>query len=249
MLKIGLIGYGKAGQAVANVLQADPELELAWIARRTGQESAPRADAPPPPIVGIDRLADPDWLDRHPVDALIDFSSPAAVHRYGEAVRRRRLMLVSGISAYSDTDLAYVRSLGEDARVMSSPNITLGINFLILGARLLREIAPHADIAILEEHFRNKPEVSGTARKIAAALDVEDDSITSLRLGGIVGHHEVVFGFPHQTVRISHDAIRREAFGTGAAFALRELATLAEPGCYTFEELLMQRMRSQWLHA
>lgn len=52
MLKIGLIGYGKAGQAVANVLQADPELELAWIARRTGQESTPRADAPPPPSSG-----------------------------------------------------------------------------------------------------------------------------------------------------------------------------------------------------
>ena len=88
-----------------------------------------------------------------------------------------------------------------------------------------------------------------TTEEIAAALDVEDDSITSLRLGGIVGHHEVVFGFPHQTVRISHDAIRREAFGTGAAFALRELATQTEPGYYTFEELLMQRMRSQWLHA
>jgi 4-hydroxy-tetrahydrodipicolinate reductase len=127
--------------------------------------------------------------------------------------------------------------------------MTLGINFVILAAKLLREIAPHADIAILEEHFRNKPEVSGTARKIAEALDVEDESITSLRLGGIVGHHEVVFGFPYQTVRISHDSIRREAFGTGAAFALRELATQTEPGYYTFEELLMQRMRSQWLHA
>ena len=249
MLKIGLIGYGKAGQAVANVLQADPELELAWIARRTGQESAPRADAPPPPIVGIDRHADPDWLDRHPVDALIDFSSPAAVHRYGEAVRRRRLMLVSGISAYSDTDLAYVRSLGEDARVMSSPNITLGINFLILGARLLREIAPHADVAVIEEHFRDKPEVSGTARKIAESLDIKDDDIRSLRLGGIVGHHEVVFGFPYQTVRLVHDSIRREAFGTGAVFALRELAKRTGPGYYSFEDLLVQRLRSQLLAA
>ena len=182
-------------------------------------------------------------------DALIDFSSPAAVHRYGEAVRRRRLMLVSGISAYSDTDLAYVRSLGEDARVMSSPNITLGINFLILGARLLREIAPHADVAVIEEHFRDKPEVSGTARKIAESLDIKDDDIRSLRLGGIVGHHEVVFGFPYQTVRLVHDSIRREAFGTGAVFALRELAKRTGPGYYSFEDLLVQRLRSQLLAA
>ena len=249
MLKIGLIGYGKAGQAVANVLGADPILKLEWIARRTKPDTDGVSSDGATPIIGLDSIDLSEWLDTHPVDALVDFSGPEAVYLYGEEVRRRKLMLVTGISAYSDVELAYIRSLGETARVICSPNITLGINFVILAAKLLREIAPHADIAILEEHFRNKPEVSGTARKIAAALDVEDDSITSLRLGGIVGHHEVVFGFPHQTVRISHDAIRREAFGTGAAFALRELATLAEPGCYTFEELLMQRMRSQWLHA
>ena len=249
MLKIGLIGYGKAGQAVANVLGADPSLKLEWIAKRTNLGTDRVSNDGATPVIGLDAIDLPEWLDAHPVDALVDFSSPEAVHLYGEEVRRRKLMLVTGISAYSEVELAYIRSLGKEARVICSPNITLGINFVILAAKLLREIAPHADIAILEEHFRTKPEISGTARKIAAALEVEDESITSLRLGGIVGHHEVVFGFPHQTVRISHDSIRREAFGTGAAFALRELATLAEPGYYTFEELLLQRMRSQWLHA
>lgn len=249
MLKIGLIGYGKAGQAVANVLQAEPDLELSWIARRTGHALDDGSAPDTTPLIGIERLARSDWLDTHPVDALIDFSSAEAVHHYGEEVRRRKLMLVTGISAYSDGDLAYVRSLGADTRVMSSPNITLGINFLILAAKLLREIAPYADVAVIEEHFRDKPEVSGTARKIAESLDIKNDDIRSLRLGGIVGHHEVVFGFPYQTVRLSHDSIRREAFGTGAIFALRELAARTEPGYYSFEELLMQRLRSQWLGA
>ena len=234
---------------MANVLGADPSLKLEWIAKRTNLGTDRVLSDGATPVIGLDAIDLPEWLDAHPVDALVDFSSPEAVNLYGEEVRRRKLMLVTGISAYSDVELAYIRSLGETARVICSPNMTLGINFVILAAKLLREIAPHADIAILEEHFRNKPEVSGTARKIAEALDVEDESITSLRLGGIVGHHEVVFGFPYQTVRISHDSIRREAFGTGAAFALRELATQTEPGYYTFEELLMQRMRSQWLHA
>ncbi len=249
MLKIGLIGYGKAGQAVANVLQAEPDLELSWIARRTHQDALDESGSSSTPVIGLDQIDLANWLDKHPVDALVDFSGPEAVRLYGEEVRQRRLMLVTAISAYSDADLAYIQSLGEDARVMSSPNITLGINFLILAARLLREIAPHADIAILEEHFRDKPEVSGTARKIAESLDLQDSNITSLRLGGIVGHHEVVFGFPYQTVRLSHDSIRREAFGTGAAFALRELAARTEPGYFSFEDLLMQRMHTQWLQA
>jgi 4-hydroxy-tetrahydrodipicolinate reductase len=86
--------------------------------------------------------------------------------------------------------------------------------------------------------------MSGTARKIAKTLDLDHDRITSLRLGGIVGLHEVIFGFPHQTVRITHESIRREAFGTGAAFALGELSK--QPyGFYTFDDLLMTMIREQ----
>jgi 4-hydroxy-tetrahydrodipicolinate reductase len=83
---------------------------------------------------------------------------------------------------------------------------------------------------------------------MARTLDLDEARITSLRLGGIVGHHEVVFGFPHQTVRLTHDSIRREAFGTGAAFALRELRQ-REAGFYTMEELIAGVMRGQLLAA
>lgn len=98
------------------------------------------------------------------------------------------------------------------------------------------------DVEILEQHFREKPEVSGTARKMAQSLELDEERITSLRLGGIVGHHEVIFGFPYQTVRLIHSAIKREAFGTGAAFALSELLD-QPPGFYTFDDLLMKRVR------
>jgi hypothetical protein len=142
MLKIGLIGYGKAGQAVANVLGADPSLKLEWIAKRTNLGTDRVSNDGATPVIGLDAIDLPEWLDAHPVDALVDFSSPEAVHLYGEEVRRRKLMLVTGISAYSDVELAYIRSLGETARVICSPNMTLGINFVILAAKLLREIAP-----------------------------------------------------------------------------------------------------------
>ncbi|WP_296494213.1 dihydrodipicolinate reductase C-terminal domain-containing protein [Rhodoferax sp.] len=243
MIKVGLVGFGKAGQAVAQVLQEDPRYELCWIARRSAAtETAPGMDVP---VVG---LTTPDewgqWLDTHPVDALVDFSRPESLHLYGEQVRARGLMLVSAISAYSDTDLAYAHTLAADARVLCSPNITVGINFLMMAARLLRKIAPFADVEIVEQHFRDKPEVSGTARKIAQTIDVNEDHITSLRLGGIVGHHEVIFGFPYQTVRLIHNSIERRAFGTGAAFALAELAKCGN-GFYTFEDLMMLMVQKE----
>lgn len=248
MIKIGLMGYGKAGQAVAEVLRTDPRFELCWIARRTTPTQAETLPASAIPIIGLNDVNLSNWLDAHPVDALVDFSSADTVLLYGEEVRKRQLMLVSAISAYSEEQLSYVRSLGADTRVLCSPNMTVGINFLILAARLLRTIAPFADVEILEQHFRDKPEISGTARKIADSLSIDNERITSLRLGGIVGHHEVIFGFPYQTVRLIHNSIERKAFGTGAAFALSELATCVN-GFYTFDDLLMRKVRSQLAEA
>ncbi|MDD5028160.1 MAG: dihydrodipicolinate reductase C-terminal domain-containing protein [Rhodoferax sp.] len=240
MIEVGLVGYGKAGHAVAQVLRDDPELELCWIARH----SAGATEDAGTPIVA---LADADWapwLDAHPVDALVDFSKPESLHSYGEPLRQRRVSLVSAISAYRPQDLDYARTLGADTRVMCSPNITVGINFLMMAAKLLRQIAPFADVEILEQHFRDKPEVSGTARKIAQTLQVQDERITSLRLGGIVGHHEVIFGFPYQTVRLIHESIERRAFGTGAAFALKQLES-CDNGFYTYDDLMMRLVRQE----
>lgn len=246
MIRVGLMGYGKAGVAVAKVLRADPGFELCWVARRSAANTAETLPDSDIPVVGLDSINLSDWLDAHPVDALVDFSTPEAIFSYGEEVRRRRLMLVSAISAYSENQLAYARSLGADTRVLCSPNITVGINFLIMAAKLLREIAPLADVEIVEQHFRDKSEISGTAKKIAESLEVGDERITSLRLGGIVGHHEVIFGFPYQTIRLIHDSIKREAFGTGAAFVLNELAGCPN-GFYTFDDLLTQKVRCQIL--
>lgn len=239
MIKVGLVGYGKAGKAVADVLAQDERFELCWIARRSNKPTATEI-----PVTRLDKTTFSDWLAQHPVEAVVDFSDSEAVLEYGEALRQHRLMLVSAISSYPASTLSYMRTLGDDIRVMNSPNITLGINFLMLAARLLRRIAPFADVGIVEQHFRDKSEVSGTAKRIAETLSVDEDEITSLRLGGIIGHHEVIFGFPHQTVRLIHDSIRREAFGTGAAFALALLAT-RPAGFYTYEELLLDMLRRE----
>lgn len=246
MLKVGLMGYGKAGQAVARVLAEDARYSLQWVMRHhPGAESTLPA-YPGIPIAAMEKVDFEAWLDAHPVDAIVDFSAEDTVYSYGEALRARKIMLVTAISGYSPLHLHYLRTIGQDTRVLCSPNITLGINFLLLAARLLRGIAPFADVEIVEQHFREKPEISGTARKLAESLELGNDKVTSLRVGGIVGHHEVIFGFPHQTVRLVHDAIRREAFGTGAAYALEALS--AQPvGFYEFDALLLATIREQLL--
>ena len=64
-----------------------------------------------------------------------------------------------------------------------------------MAAQIFQNILPHADIEIIEEHFRNKNEVSGTAKKIADTLGLDEETqINSIRVGGIVGKHKVIFG-------------------------------------------------------
>ena len=78
----------KAGQAVAEVLHHDPRYELAWIARR--QPLAQDQSRPcGVPVLAMEQGALDPWLDAHPVDALVDFSTADAIYQYGEAVRQR----------------------------------------------------------------------------------------------------------------------------------------------------------------
>ena len=62
-----------------------------------------------------------------------------------------------------------------------SPNITLGVNYLLFASRYLKKIAPWVDIEIIEEHFKDKQGLSGTAIKIADALDISKEEINSIR--------------------------------------------------------------------
>jgi 4-hydroxy-tetrahydrodipicolinate reductase len=246
MIRVGLMGFGKAGQAVATVLQQQPDMQLAWVMRQHANPQNSTIADTSIPVLALDQVSWNECLNQYPIDALIDFSRSEALHQYAQPIAERGIDLVTAISAYAEADMKLLQQLGQQTRVLSSPNITLGINFLMLAAGLLRRIAPFADVEIVEQHFREKPEVSGTARKIAERLDLHEDQITSLRIGGIVGHHEVIFGFPHQTVRLTHESIRREAFGTGAAYALR-LLHQQSTGFYTFDQLLLQQIQQELL--
>ena len=243
-IKVGLVGFGKTGRAVASVLLLDKTIDLVWVVRK----SHALENRSVPEFLGVDSDEDGSihWIGdvdfetlqvNTPVDAIIDFSAETGMDYYGELAAAQGITIISAISALPEARIKELKKYGETTRVLWSPNITLGINFLIIAAKTLQKIAPFADISILEEHFKGKEEVSGTARKIAQALSHDEDEIRTIRAGGIIGVHEVLFGFPFQTVRIKHESIAREAFGNGAEFALKEL-TLQPHGFYTMEDLV-----------
>lgn len=248
-MKVGIIGFGKTGKAVASVLLESKQTNLQWVIRRTKllehrsvSEFLGVESDEPGLIYGKDEFSACELLDKFPVEAIIDFSSEDGIDYYGEEAARRGIAIISAVSHYPEDAIKKLHELSMRTVVMHSPNITLGINFLIIAAKVLKSIAPYTDIEVIEEHFKKKPEISGTARIIAKELDVSEQNIKSIRAGGIIGVHEILFGFPFQTVRLRHESVTREAFGNGILFAVQNLQ--GKPtGFYTMEDLLLPYFR------
>lgn len=243
-IRIGLVGFGKTGKAVASVLLQNKEFSMEWVLRRKKTLNMRSAseflgiDSPDPGIIySSEMILVPELLEKHPVDIIIDFSSTDGIYTYGKVAAEKGIKIISAISHYSDKEKRYLKMLSRQTTVFWSPNITLGVNYLMFASRYLKKIAPWVDIEIVEEHFKGKEGISGTAMKIAGALELEKGQINSIRVGGIVGKHEVIFGFPHQVVRISHESISREAFGNGVVFVAKNILE-KDKGYYIFEDIL-----------
>ncbi|NCC99460.1 MAG: dihydrodipicolinate reductase [Bacteroidia bacterium] len=248
-MKIGLIGFGKTGKAVASVILQNKEYSLEWVLRksiklenRNVSEFLGIQSDETGLIYSSSKIEINELLDKHPVDVIIDFSSNTGIYLYGKPASDRKIKIISAISHYGENEKKLLKELSTNTVVFWSPNITLGVNYLIFAAKLLKKLAPNVDIEVIEQHYKGKDGVSGTATKIAKALDLGDSEINSIRVGGIVGKHEIVFGFPHQTVRLIHESISREAFGNGVLFVVENLVNKSE-GLYKFEEILMQHFK------
>lgn len=244
-LRVGLVGFGKTGRAVANILFQSTEVNLCWVLRQSerlshrsvgeyfGIEGEDEAE-----ILSVQEYRANDLLEQRPVDVIVDFSGVDGIGYYGDAAAAQGVAIITAISQYPENTHTILQALAQRTRVIYSPNITLGINFLLIAGKILKNIAPDTDIEIIEEHFRTKPETSGTARVIAKELELDSENIKSIRAGGIIGTHEILFGFPYQNVRLKHESISREAFGNGVLFAINNLPA-KRTGLYTMEDLLI----------
>ncbi|MBL7720333.1 MAG: hypothetical protein JNL72_15960 [Flavipsychrobacter sp.] len=247
MVNIGLIGFGKTGKVIAGELLNEPTVNLQWVLRRTHTEEGEFAGQ----LLGLHKnegaIYSSEGLDydaffsQHPVDIVVDFSHYSTIGVYHQAIKKAGFGLVSAISNYPEEGIEKINDIAGTARVLYSPNITLGINFLIVISEVLQKIAPWADIEIIEEHFRSKPEISGTAVRIANVLGLTHEKhINSIRIGGIVGKHEVIFGLPNQTIRLTHETNNRAAFGQGIIFGIKYLADKG-PGLYSMDQIIKEK--------
>jgi 4-hydroxy-tetrahydrodipicolinate reductase len=167
-------------------------------------------------------------------EVMVDFTAPEAVVGNVRAALEREVPCVVGTTGWQPESLA---SLAEERGVVLfvAPNFAIGA---VLMMRLAEQAAKHLPRAeIIELHAETKKDApSGTAKATAERLGGAE--IHSVRLPGLVGHQEVLFGGQGQLLTIRHDAFGREAYVPGVLLALERLHTLP-PGLTVGLETLL----------
>lgn len=190
-------------------------------------------------------------------DVIIDFSHHSAVADVLAYAKKTGCGAVIGTTGHTEEEKALIFEAAKSVPVFYSGNMSLGIAVL---CRLAREAArnfPDADIEIVEIHHNRKVDApSGTAKMLFEAVkEVRPEAqancgragegkrtpaeigISSLRMGNVVGIHEVHICTPSQTLSLRHEAHNRAMFADGAVAAARFLAGKG-PGLYNMTHFL-----------
>jgi 4-hydroxy-tetrahydrodipicolinate reductase len=202
------------GQAVCVAVDGAEDLEL------TG-----RAD----PALGValaDVLGD--------CDVVVDFTTPAAALDNALQCVRADVHAVVGTTGWDPSALADVAD--RRANVFVAPNFAIGAVLMMRFAAEASRYLPQAEI--VELHHAGKLDApSGTAARTAELMD-GDVPIHSVRLPGLVAHHEVILGDVGQTLTIRHDSTDRTSFMPGVLLAVRRVADLPTSPVVGLEHLL-----------
>jgi 4-hydroxy-tetrahydrodipicolinate reductase len=208
---------GRMGETVCTAVEGSDDMALVG-----------RAD----PLLGaalIDVLGD--------ADVVVDFSTPDAAPENARACLEAGVHCVMGTTG---ADFSALEGVGS-ANLFVAPNFAIGAVLMMQFAQLAAKQMPECEIIELH-HDRKLDAPSGTAARTAdlvrGAGGKVHEPIHSVRLPGLVAHHEVIFGGLGQTLTIRHDSVARESFMPGVLLAVRKVGSLEHSPTVGLEHLL-----------
>lgn len=190
-------------------------------------------------------------------DCIVDFSHHSVTGRLMQYAKSRSLPVVVATTGHTEEELEQIRQAAKEIPVFLSANMSLGVAVLADLAEKAARMFPDADIEIVEKHHNRKLDVpSGTALLLAdrikkARPDAEyvigrhengkrtkkEIGIHSLRMGNVVGEHEIIISTDTQILTLKHEAQSRALFAEGALCAA-DFLVKQEPGLYSMEDML-----------
>ncbi len=173
------------------------------------------------------------------VDCVVDFSHHSTTDALLAFVKAHHLPLVLATTGQTEDERAAILAAATEVPLFFAANCSLGVALLIELAKKTAAAMPDAEIEIIEKHHDRKLDApSGTALAIAEGIrEVRPDAtvvtgrsghgkrtpneigIHAIRMGNIVGEHEVMIGTQSQTITLKHEAHSRALFAEGALAA------------------------------
>lgn len=170
-------------------------------------------------------------------EVIIDFSLPVVFPKTMEIVRRLKSALIMGTTGLNADQLSQIQELGKEVPVVQSFNYSVGIQLLLQCIEKVKGQVDGWDVEITETHHRfKKDKPSGTAIMMKQALG-KDIPVSSLRLGGVAGEHNIYFGGLGETLTLSHTALSRRTFAEGALKSAL-FVEKKKTGIFTFRDVM-----------
>ena len=190
-------------------------------------------------------------------DVLIDFSHHTAIADVLAYGKKTGCAVVVGTTGHTPEEKAMIFEAAKEIPVFYSGNMSLGIAVLCRLAKEAAKFFPDADIEIVEVHHTRKVDApSGTALMLFNAIKEvrpaatanlgragegkrtkEEIGISALRLGNVVGIHEIHINTGTQALTLKHEACTRAMLADGAVDAARFMVGKAK-GLYNMESML-----------
>ncbi len=190
-------------------------------------------------------------------DCIIDFSNHTATPALLSYAVEKNIPVVVATTGHTGEELALIHEAAEKIPVFHSANMSLGVAVLSALAKQAAAAFPDADIEIVEKHHNRKLDVpSGTALMLANEIkEVRPDAeyvigrheygkrekqeigIHSLRLGNVVGEHEIIISTDTQILTLKHEAQSRNLFADGAMTAAEFLIS-QDAGLYQMKDII-----------
>jgi 4-hydroxy-tetrahydrodipicolinate reductase len=250
MLKLAILGAGRMGRQLANLVSADDDCRLAGIwSRSTG--GAGNA-APGEALAALLARA----------DVAIDFTLAEATCEVLDAVLRAGVPLVCGVTGLDREQQQALEQAAAEIPLLYDRNMSVGIALLKRFAGQCGAALPPAFAAEIHEthHVHKIDAPSGTALMLGEALasgrDTDFEACYEYRPAGyrstqspgairyfvsrqgeVTGDHSIVLRGPAETITLSHSVGDRRVFAEGALLAARWLAS-QPAGRYTMENAI-----------
>ncbi|MEE0110664.1 MAG: 4-hydroxy-tetrahydrodipicolinate reductase [Oscillospiraceae bacterium] len=190
-------------------------------------------------------------------DVVIDFSHHTAIAGVLDYAKKIGAAAVIGTTGHTPEEKEMIYAAAKEIPVFFSGNMSLGIAVLCRLAKEAARYFPDADIEIVEVHHNRKVDApSGTALMLFNSLKEvrpnatancgrsgegkrtkDEIGISALRMGSVVGVHEVHIHTGTQHLTLKHEAVTRAMLADGAVDAARFMEGKTV-GLYNMESML-----------